>query len=94
MKKLILLLLVILMAVLMAQPEPMYKEVKYSVPAGRISYVNLLYAKPYGNNFIIYADLFSRDSSIVANNAYFLDTKAPFALSSQAELDSLLAWRK
>lgn len=71
------------------------KTVDYTVPAGRVAYVNLTHAERYqSERYIIYGDIYSADSTEIARNCYWLDNRAPFILNSQAELDSLLAWRK
>jgi len=87
MKKLI--LAILLFTVLFA--GDIVKEIDYNVPVGHCSYAIVKYAKPYGSNYIFYADLLDADSSMIANNCYFLDTKSPFLVTS-AELDSLLKW--
>ena len=87
MKKLI--LAVLLFTVLFA--GGIVKEIDYNVPVGHCSYAIVKYAKPYGSNYIFYADLLDADSSMIANNCYFLDTKSPFLVTS-TELDSLLKW--
>lgn len=95
MKK-ILLISIILFTLINAKIDiPLIKEVNYRVPAGKISYAELIGAKQWkGNRIIIYCNLYGPDSTLVSNNNYFLDTKAPFQLSSQEELDSLISWYK
>ena len=94
MKKILIVLMTLLLCFLLvgAEAEDIIKPVKYSTPAGRITYMNLLYAKPYKDHFIIYVDMYNADSVIVSNHNYFLDTRAPFQLSSQKELNTLLDW--
>ena len=95
MKKILFVLMALMLCFLLvgAEFDSIIKPVKnYATPMGRIAYMNLLYAKPYKDHFIIYADMYNADSVIVSNHNYFLDTKAPFQISSQAELDSLLDW--
>ena len=84
-------IVLILLLTLLAFSEDIVKEIDYNVPVGHCSYAIVKYAKPYGSNYIFYADLLDSDSSMVANNCYFLDTKSPF-LVTPAELDSLLKW--
>lgn len=88
MKKLI---LAVLLFTLLAFSEVIVKEIDYNVPVGHCSYIVLKYAKPYRANYIFYGDLLDSDSSVVADNCYFLDTKAPF-LVTPTELDSLIRW--
>ena len=102
MKKLLLILLVVLMLMPLVKAQEsddytvgyIYKAVRYNIPIGSVAYMELLYAKAYGNDFIIYVDMYNADSVIISNHNYFLDRMAPFKLSSQAELDSLISWRK
>ena len=95
MKKIIGFLLILLLACFaVAEIDYILKPVKYSTPASKIAYMELLYAKRYGNDFIIYVNMFNADSVLVSNHNYFLDRRAPFQLGSQEELDSLLIWHQ
>jgi len=65
-------------------------EIDYDLSVGKCKYAEFLYAKPYGDNYIIYTNLYDADSTLLANNAYFLDTDAPFEIKDMKEVDVLL----
>jgi len=84
MKKLIIILILLSCSLLYAV------EIDYDLSIGKCKYAEFLYAKPYGDNYIIYANLYDADSTLMANNVYFLDTKAPFEIQDMAIVDLLL----
>ena len=65
-------------------------EIDYDLSVGKCKYAEFLYAKPYGDNYIIYTNLYDADSTLLANNVYFLDTDAPFEIKDMKEVDTLL----
>ena len=65
-------------------------EIDYDLSVGKCKYAEFLYAKPYGDNYIIYTNLYDADSIMIANNVYFLDTDAPFKIKDMKEVDVLL----
>ena len=93
MKKLILILLCAAIFLMAAVKKPVEKSVDYRIPNGRATYVELSSAKYIGDyRVVVFGDVFNSDSLILQGNAYWLDNKAPFILTTN-ELDSLLAWR-
>jgi len=94
MKKLILILLCAVLFLSAAVVQPIPKKVDYTVPDGRVAFVNLYDAEYLDNvRVVLFGDIFDKDSVMLQSNAYWLDNRAPFLVTSE-ELDSLLAWRK
>jgi len=94
MKKLIILLICAVLILSAAVENPIVKDVDYTIPAGRVVYVNLTSAEYLDNvRVVLFGDIFNKDSVMLQGNAYWLDNRAPF-LVTPVELDSLLAWRK
>jgi len=94
MKKLIILLICAVLMLSAAITDPIVKDVDYTVPYGRVAFVNLNDAEYLDDvRVVFFGDIFNKDSVMLQGNAYWLDNRAPF-LVTPVELDSLLAWRK
>ena len=93
MKKLIILLICAVLMLSAAITDPIVKDVDYTVPDGRVAFVNLYDAEYLDDvRVVFFGDIFAKDSTMLQSNAYWLDNRAPFRVTSE-ELDSLLAWR-